>query len=107
MLTHRRQREGLRWRTDKPPRRSLWQTLKDAIFIVVVLFGVLLVHGWTVEQDLKAQLEDQQRLTRQADARTASLMNGRGLHDKTDRLPGAGLMSPMLAALEQVANNDD
>ena len=84
MLTHRRQREGLRWRTDKPPRRSLWQTLKDAIFIVVVLFGVLLVHGWTVEQDLKAQLEDQQRLTRQADARTASLMNGRGLHDKTE-----------------------
>lgn len=28
-------------------------------------------NGWTVEQDLKAQLEDQQRLARQANARTA------------------------------------
>ena len=87
MLTTRRQREGLRWVTDKPPRIPLWQTIKDAIFIVAVLFGILLVHGWTVEQDLKAQLEDQQRLTRQADARTASLMNGRGLHDKTENTP--------------------
>lgn len=84
MLTPRRQKEGLRWMTDKPPRIPLWQTIKDAIFIVAVLFGVLLVHGWTVEQDLKAQLEDQQRLTRQADARTTSLMNGRGVYDRNE-----------------------
>ena len=84
MLTPRRQKEGLRWVTDKPPRIPLWQTIKDAMFIVAVLFGVLLVHGWTVEQDLRAQLEDQQRLTRQADARTASLMNGRGVYDRNE-----------------------
>ena len=41
MLTTRRQREGLRWVTDKPPRIPLWQTIKDAIFIVAVLFGIL------------------------------------------------------------------
>ena len=82
MLTHRRQREGLRWVTDKPPRIPLWQTIKDAIFIVAVLFGILLIHGWTVEQDLKAQLEDQQRLTRQANERTAALMSGRALVDQ-------------------------
>ena len=84
MLTPRRQKEGLRWVTDKPPRIPLWQTIKDAMFIVAALLGLLLAHGWTVEQDLKARLEDQQRLVRQADARTASLMNGRGLHDKTE-----------------------
>ena len=83
-LTPRRQREGLRWRTEKPPRIPLWQTMKDAALVIAALLGLLLAHGWTVEQDLKAQLEDQQRLTRQADARTASLMNGRGLHDKTE-----------------------
>ena len=83
-LTPRRQREGLLWPTDKPPRIPLWQTIKDAMFIVAALLGLLLAHGWTVEQDLKARLEDQQRLVRQADARTASLMNGRGLHDKTE-----------------------
>ena len=82
MLTHRRQREGLRLVTDKPPRIPLWQTIKDAMFIVAVLFGILLIHGWTVEQDLKAQLEDQQRLTRQANERTAALMNGRALVDQ-------------------------
>ena len=86
MLTPRRQKEGLRWVTDKPPRIPLWQTIKDAMFIVAVLFGVLLVHGWTVEQDLRAQLEDQQRLARQADARTTSLMNGRGLYDKAENV---------------------
>lgn len=84
MLTPRRQKEGLRWMTDKPPRIPLWQTIKDAIFIVAVLFGVLLVHGWTVEQDLRAQLEDQQRLARQADACTTSLMNGRGVYDRNE-----------------------
>ena len=41
------------------------------MFIVAALLGLLLAHGWTVEQDLKAQLEDQQRLARQANARTA------------------------------------
>ena len=83
-LTPRRQREGLLWPTDKPLRIPLWQTIKDAMFIVAALLGLLLAYGWTVEQDLKARLEDQQRLVRQADARTASLMNGRGLHDKTE-----------------------
>ena len=81
-LTPRRQREGLLWPTDKPPRIPLWQTIKDAMFIVAALLGLLLAHGWTVEQDLKARLEDQQRLVRQADARTASLMNGRALVDQ-------------------------
>ena len=81
MLTTRRQREGLRWVTDKPPRIPLWQTIKDAIFIVAVLFGILLVHGWTVEQDLKAQLEDEKLARLRANDRTAALMNGRPLVD--------------------------
>lgn len=85
-LTPRRQREGLRWRTEKPPRIPLWQTMKDAALVIAALLGLLLAHGWTVEQDLKAQLEDQQRLARQANARTASLMNGRGLYDKAENV---------------------
>ncbi len=81
MLTTRRQREGLRWVTDKPPRIPLWQTIKDAIFIVAVLFGILLVHGWTVEQDLQYQLEDEKLARLRANDRTAALMNGRPLVD--------------------------
>ena len=69
-LTPRRQREGLRWRTEKPPRIPLWQTMKDAALVIAALLGLLLAHGWAVEQDLKAQLEDQQRLARQANVRT-------------------------------------
>ncbi len=82
MLTTRRQREGLRWVTDKPPRIPLWQTIKDAIFIVAVLFGILLVHGWTVEQDLQHQLEDEKLARLKANERTATLMNGRALVDQ-------------------------
>ena len=84
MLTPRRQKEGLRWRTDKPPRRPLWETIKDAMFIIAVLLFILLVHGWTVEQDLRDKLSQERKRTMLADARTASLMNGRGLHDKTE-----------------------
>ena len=62
--------------------RRAVQMLKDAGFIAAVLIGFLLIHGWTVEQDLRAQLEDQQRATALANARTASLMNGKGLYDK-------------------------
>ena len=85
-VTQRRLKSGLHWRTDKPPRIPLWQTLKDAARVIAALLGLLLAHGWTVEQDLKAQLEDQQRLARQANARTASLMNGRGLYDKAENV---------------------
>lgn len=86
MLTTRRQREGLRWRTDKPPRRPLWETIKDAMFIIAVLLFILLVHGWTVEQDLRDKLSQERKRTMLADARTASLMNGRGVYDKVENV---------------------
>ena len=86
MLTTRRQREGLRWRTDKPPRRPLWETIKDAMFIIAVLLFILLVHGWTVEQDLRDKLSQERKRTMLANARTASLMNGRGVYDKVENV---------------------
>ena len=81
-LTQRRLKSGLRWRTDKPPRRPLWETIKDAMFIIAVLLFILLVHGWTVEQDLRDKLSQERKRTMLADARTASLMNGRALVDQ-------------------------
>lgn len=81
-LTTRRQREGLLWRTDRPPRKPLWQTVKDAMLIIATLLGILAAHSWTVEQDLKDQLAMEQHKTKLANARTVALMNGRGLHDR-------------------------
>ena len=85
-LTQRRLKSGLRWRTDKPPRRPLWETIKDAMFIIAVLLFILLVHGWTVEQDLRDKLSQERKRTMLADARTVSLMNGRGVYDKVENV---------------------
>ena len=85
-LTQRRLKSGLRWRTERPPRISLRQTIKDAAIIIAVLLFILLVHAWTVEQDLQDKLSQERKKTMLANARTASLMNGRGVYDKVENV---------------------
>jgi len=80
----RRFREGLRWKTDKPPRRRVTDLAKIGLLLLIMSICLPLIVVMAQQLfHVQTKLEQQIKVSQKFSAMLATVMNGKPLYDKT------------------------